>query len=165
MAGRHSKRGKAHKIEIPDLELMPLLNVFISIIPMLLLSAAFVQLAVIPAGLPASAVAAAPAPPADAAPPTSVTLRIRANEWIVESTGFAARSFPRTAGVEAAKDPARGALEAALRAVAAQGGTKPEVRIVPESRTKYEDIIDLMDMARAAGLPDAALADDANGVL
>ena len=76
MAGRHSKRGKGHKVETPDLELMPMLNVFISIIPMLLLSAAFVQLAVIDTGLPASAAAAVPAETKDEAPPPPVTIFI-----------------------------------------------------------------------------------------
>jgi biopolymer transport protein ExbD len=165
MAGRHSKRGKAHKIEIPDLELMPLLNVFISIIPMLLLSAAFVQLAVIPTGLPANAVAAVPASPSDDAPPPAVTIFIHADRWVVESTGFAARSFPRGQAVNGAEAPGRLQLEAALRVLASQGERKPEVRIVPAVRTRYEEIIDLMDMARAAGLPNAALADAVPGAV
>ena len=164
MAGRHSKRGKAHKIETPDLELMPLLNVFISIIPMLLLSAAFVQLAVISTGLPATAVAAAPVEPSDGAPPP-VTIFIRSNEYVVEGTGFPVRSFARAPGGDPAKDPGRLQLEAMLRALAAQHEKQPEVRIVPAVRTRYEEIIDIMDLARAAGLPNAALADAVQGAV
>jgi biopolymer transport protein ExbD len=144
---------------------MPLLNVFISIIPMLLLSAAFVQLAVIPAGLPAAAVAAAAPSPSDDAPAPAVTIYIHAGDWVVEGTGFAARKFPRGQAVDAAHDPGRMQLEAALRVLAAQGDKKPEVRIVPAVRTRYEEIIDIMDMARAAGLPNAALADAVPGAV
>lgn len=166
MAGRHAKRGKGHRVEIPDLELMPMLNVFISIIPMLLLSAAFVQLAVIPTGLPATAAAAAaPAEAGDDAPPPPVTVYIRAGEYVVESAGAANRSFARTPGGAPAKDPGRLQLEAMLRAFGSREGKKPEVRIVPETRTKYEEIIDIMDLARAAGLPNAALADASPGAV
>jgi biopolymer transport protein ExbD len=165
MAGRHSKRGKGHKVETPDLELMPMLNVFISIIPMLLLSAAFVQLAVIPTGLPASAAAATPVEAKDDAPPPPVTIYIRAEDYVVESAGAPPRSIARARESEPGKEPGRLQLEAVLRAIAAQHEKKPEVRIVPSVRTKYEEIIDIMDLARAAGLPDAALADAAPGAV
>ncbi|MCC6348277.1 MAG: biopolymer transporter ExbD [Candidatus Eisenbacteria bacterium] len=166
MAGRHARRGKGHRVETPDLELMPMLNVFISIIPMLLLSAAFVQLAVIPTGLPANAAAVTPPPEAaDDAPPPPVTIWIRSSDYIVEGQGLARRSFARTPGGEGSKDPGRLQLEAALRALGSREGRKPEVRIVPETRTRYEEIIDIMDLARAAGMPNAALADAVPGAV
>jgi len=163
MAGRHSKRGKGHKVETPDLELMPMLNVFISIIPMLLLSAAFVQLAVIDTGLPASAVAAAAPAAPDGDVPAPVTIHVRGGEWIVERAGSPSRAIRRAASVEAPDDPARLQLEALLRSYAGAEGKPPEVRIVPAVTTKYEEIIFLMDLARAAGLPNAALADASTG--
>jgi len=164
MAGRHSKRGKAHKVETPDLELMPMLNVFISIIPMLLLSAAFVQLAVIDTGLPAAAAAAVVTDsPDDARAP--VTIFIRGEQYVVESAGSPSRGIRRGRAVAAADDPGRLQLEAVLRSYAAGDGRKPEVRIVPAVTTKYEEIIFLMDLARAAGLPNAALADADTGAV
>lgn len=159
MAGRHSKRGRGHKVETPDLELMPMLNVFISIIPMLLLSAAFVQLAVIDTGLPATAVAAAAPAESSADAPAPVTVHVRTDEWVVERAGMPARAIRRSASFEAAADPARLQLEALLRSYAGTDGRRPEVRIVPAATTKYEEIIFLMDLSRAAGLPNAALAD------
>lgn len=164
MAGRHSQRGKGHRVETPDLELMPMLNVFISIIPMLLLSAAFVQLAVIDTGLPATAAAAATAEAADDAPPP-VTIHLRAADWVVERAGSPSRAIARSQGVDAADDPGRLQLEALLRSFVAPEGKKPEVRIVPAVTTKYEEIIFIMDLARAAGLPNAALADAAPGAV
>ncbi len=167
MAGRHSKRGKGHKVETPDLELMPMLNVFISIIPMLLLSAAFVQLAVIDTGLPVTAAATTAATPDGAVDdaPAAVTIHLRAADWVVEREGSPSRSIARTGALEAADAPGRLQLEALLRSFATPEGRKPEVRIVPAVTTKYEEIIFIMDLARAAGLPDAALADAAPGVV
>ena len=165
MAGRHSKRGKGHKVETPDLELMPMLNVFISIIPMLLLSAAFVQLAVIDTGLPASAAAAVPAEAKDDAPPPAVTIFIAPTDYLVESAGSAPRAISRGSVAGQTSDSGRMQLESLLRAIAAQTEKKPEVRIVPGARTKYEEIIFLMDLARSVGLPDAALADAEPGAV
>ena len=164
MAGRHSKRGKGHRVETPDLELMPMLNVFISIIPMLLLSAAFVQLGVIDTGLPASAATVVPAEPTPDAP-LPVTIHIRASDYLVESDGSPPRSIPRSSVTGASADPGRLPLEAMLRGIAAQHEKKPEVRIVPAARTRYEEIISVMDLARGAGLPDAVLADAEPGVV
>ena len=47
----------------------------------------------------------------------------------------------------------------ALKGFAASHPEHREVRIVSRSATRYEEIIDVMDMARAAGLPEAALGD------
>lgn len=165
MAGRHSKRGKGQKIETPDLELMPMLNVFISIIPMLLLSAAFVQLAVIDTGLPASAVAATPVESKEDAPPPPVTIHIRANDFVVETAGAPPRSIARASAAEPADDPGRLPLEALLRTIASQHEKKPEVRIVPAVRTRYDEIIFIMDLARSAGMSNAALADAGPGAV
>ncbi len=163
MAGRHEKRGRGHKVETPDLELMPMLNVFISIIPMLLLSAAFVQLSVIDTGLPAPAAAAVADAKPDAAPP--VTIGLHADRVVVESGPFGRREIPRRPGTALKDDPARGQVEALLRAIAGRQEKKPEVQIVPEGHSHYEEIVELMDLARAAGLPNAALADAAPGAV
>ena len=160
MAGRHSKRGKGHRVETPDLELMPMLNVFISIIPMLLLSAAFVQLAVIDTGLPtpAGAPAAVASDPSKAAP-APILVRVHGADWIVENAPGGTRVIPRGRALQAPSDPGRLQLQSLLLQCAAGDGAKPEVRIVPEPGTAYDEIIFLMDLARTAGLPHAALAD------
>lgn len=160
MAGRHAKRGKGHKVETPDLELMPMLNVFISIIPMLLLSAAFVQLAVIDTGLPAPAGApAAVASDPSKAAPAPIVVRVHGADWVIENAPGGTRVIPRGHATQVASDPGRLQLQALLMQCAAGDGAKPEVRIVPEPGTAYDEIIFLMDLARTAGLPNAALAD------
>jgi biopolymer transport protein ExbD len=163
MAGRHEKRGRGHKVETPDLELMPMLNVFISIIPMLLLSAAFVQLSVIDTGLPAPAAAAVAEAAPDAVAPVRIALH--ADRIVIESAPFGRREIARQTGTDFRDDPARGQVEALLRAIAGRLEKKPEVQIVPEVRSRYDEIVELMDLARAAGLPNAALADAAPGAV
>ena len=137
-----------------------MLIVFISIIPLLLLSAAFVQLAVIPTALPASA----EAPPAAIAAEDKLSLSIviQADAYVVQANGATVSTIARpehaAAGDVNAK-AARDQLAAALASIAAQHPDHREVKIVAAPATRYEDIIDVMDVSRAAGLPDAALAD------
>lgn len=134
-----------------------MLNVFIAIIPLLLMSAAFVQVSVIQASLPAEA--AAPVNPTpDVA--LDLTILVRDDAYIVQAEGFPTSTIPRLAGAAGhAGDEARRQLAAVLEQIVQAHPDNREVRIVARPTTHYEDIIDVMDVARAAGLPDAALAD------
>jgi biopolymer transport protein ExbD len=153
--GVRSKRKTFRSRVAAELELMPMLNVFITIIPLLLLSAAFVPVTVIQASLPAGA------PAAQASDgPLELTVAIRDDAFIVEGNGLPARAIPRPASAadSAGVQTARAELGAALQEIAAARPDHREVRIVAEATTRYEVIIDVMDVARAAGLPDVALA-------
>ena len=134
---------------------MPMLNVFIAIIPLLLLSAAFVQVSIIQATLPANAVASTPAPGADE---TDLAIVIRTSAYVVTANDAVVVSIPRGAPA----DSATVRLQDALRTIAAAHPQLHEVRVVAEPTTRYDDIIGVMDAARAAGLPGAALADAAS---
>jgi biopolymer transport protein ExbD len=70
------------------------------------------------------------------------------------------RSFPRSLVAAPQQDPGLVALEDTLRGLAASHAGHREVRIVAETHTRYDEIIEVMDAARAAGLPEAALSDD-----
>lgn len=138
-----------------------MLNVFIAIIPLLLLSAAFVQVAVIQTGLPSGAPAAAAA--AQTTEPLDLAIYIRPQGYILTSNGHVLRAVARTTaaapGAKSAGSPALDELTAALREIAASHAGSREVRIVAEATTRYEEIIGVMDASRAAGLPEAALSD------
>ena len=157
-----SKLRRQRQTEVnQELELMPMLNVFISIIPLLLLSAAFVQLAVIPTALPASAQASATLPVA-ANDKLSLSIVIQSNAYVVEANGATVSTIARpdhAAPGDVNAKAARDQLGAALASIAAQHPSNREVKIVADPATRYEDIIDVMDVSRAAGMPDAALAD------
>jgi biopolymer transport protein ExbD len=151
MRRRRSRRGHAHAPT--ELELMPLLNVFIAIIPLLLLSAAFIQVSVIQATLPGDASAAA-APNEDMA--LDLAVYIRHDVYVVTGRGIETQSVARNAD---SHDAVRTELTEMLRAIASAHPDTRELRIVSEPKTKYEEIIEVMDIARGAGLPETSLTD------
>lgn len=133
------------------------MNVFIVLIPMLLMSAVFMEIRVIEMSQPPAA-ATATSRPAPAS--LELSLRVRGNTYVVTGNGIQPMTFARRSapGQEGALDPMTSELlTRALAQVAAAHPGNREIRIVAESRTRYQEIVSLMDLARAAGLPEAAL--------
>jgi len=145
---RHRRKKRHAQSVHSELELMPMLNVFIAIIPLLLLSAAFVPVTVIKTTLPADG---AVVPVSDA--PLDLAIGIRHDAYVVRVNGAESSTIPRS-GPTAGKE-----LTAALQRIAEAHPGHREVRIDSRSDARYEEIIEVMDAARAAGLPEAALAD------
>jgi biopolymer transport protein ExbD len=152
---RRAKRPRPGGEASTDLELMPMLNVFIAIIPLLLLSAAFVQVSVIQANLPAAEAAAAPATREE---PLDLAIFILPDGYVVRGHGIGAQAIPRSQDAAAAES-SRARLAEVLKAIVAEHPDNREVRIVAQQTTRYEAIIEVMDISRAAGLPEAGLAD------
>ncbi|HTR97633.1 MAG TPA: biopolymer transporter ExbD [Candidatus Acidoferrales bacterium] len=140
-----------------DLELRPLMNVFIVLIPMLLMSAVFMEIRVIEMSLPRRAASVAALP---AAAPLELELHVESGAYVLAGRGVTPASFARkpASARDGAPDATTSAqLESALAAiVAAHPGTR-DIKIVVESPTRYQEIVSLMDLARAAGLPEAGL--------
>lgn len=133
------------------------MNVFIVLIPMLLMSAVFMEIRVIEMSAPASGPAAASAA---AVRPLELALRIRGDAYVLMGDGLAPVSFARSAacrsGVLDADTSRR--LTDALAQIVASHPQNHEIRIIAESQTRYQELVSLMDLARSAGLPEAALA-------
>ncbi len=155
MTARGRRRRKDLTVRT-DLKLMPLMNIIIALIPMLLLSAVFLEVKVIETSLPrdadASAAAAAPT-----TPPLDLAVHVRKHAYVVEGQGVEPRVLPRRAGTAPPDSATMEQLTHVLRALAATHPGTTEVRIVADSRTHYQEIVTLMDAARAAGLNNAAL--------
>ncbi len=151
----HSRRARKALTVNTDLKLMPLMNIIIALIPMLLLSAVFLEVKVIETSLPrdAGAEAAAASPKL---PPLDLAVHVRRAAYIVEGQGLEPRVLPRR-GTGLPDSTTMLQLTEILRAGAATRPGTVEVRIVAEARTHYQEIVSLMDAARAAGLPNAAL--------
>ena len=132
---------------------MPMINVFMAIIPMLLLSAAFVPVTVIETTLPMGA----PAAETRTEAPLDLAIEIHPQGYLVRVNGEPTQAIPRSGDGTAARDQ----LGATLRDIAAAHAGHREVRIVSQATTRYEEIVEVMDVSRAAGLPEAALADAA----
>jgi biopolymer transport protein ExbD len=144
---RHRRKHRHAKSVHTELEIMPMLNVFIAIIPLLLLSAAFVPVTVIKTTLPADG---AVVPVSDA--PLDLAIAIRPDAYVVQVNGSESNTIARS-GADANQQ-----LTAALQQIATAHPGHREVRIDSRADTRYEEIIQVMDAARAAGLPEAALA-------
>lgn len=140
-----------------DLKLMPLMNIIIALIPMLLLSAVFLEVKVIETTLPRDTDAAAAEAKAASEPPLDLAVHVRPNAYVIEGHGLEPLVVPRTAASTAPDSLTSLRLTQMLRGVVAQHPGTHDVRIVAEARTRYQEVIGLMDVARAAGLVNAAL--------
>jgi biopolymer transport protein ExbD len=125
------------------------MNLFVALIPMLLISAVFLNVTVIDMKTAAPGETAA-IPDED----VSLSVAILDDAWVIEGRGLDRRSVAR--GSEDALDE----LQMALAVVVAAYPLNENVTIVSQDDTRYTDIIDVMDTARAAGLPGAALLGD-----
>jgi biopolymer transport protein ExbD len=132
------------------------MNVFIVLIPMLLMSAVFMEIRVIEMSQSHAGQVAASTPAPKA---LELSLRIRGDAYVVVGEGLAPESFARTAASRTgALDAGTSrALTDALARIVASHPENHEIRIVAESATHYQELVSLMDLARAAGLPEAAL--------
>jgi biopolymer transport protein ExbD len=130
-----------------ELDLLPMMNVFIVLIPMLLTSAVFLKVTVIDTNVPS----ANAAPAADANGTLSLAITIKDDYFVVEGKGIESRVIARTDTDATAK------LAAALADVALAHPDNQDVIIISQPKTRYQDIISVMDVARASGLPAASL--------
>ncbi len=132
------------------------MNVFIVLIPMLLMSAVFMEIRVIEMTLPRT-VLASEHPPVE---PFHVAIRIRASDYVVETNDIPILTIPRqaSAGIPAAPgETSWNQLSRALATIVTAHPENQEVRIIAEATTRYKEIVAVMDLARAAGLPQVAL--------
>ena len=139
-----------------DLDIMPLMNLFVAMIPMLLISAVFLNVTVIDMQSPPEGLSADQAARTDE--PLHLAVTIREKFYVVEGNRLAKVVIDRSAaGPE-------DALTAALQSVVASHPDNRDVMIISEAATRYDDIIAVMDLTRAAGLPSASLLGaDRNG--
>lgn len=141
----YARRSSRHVVD-GNLELMPLMNVFVALIPMLLLSAVFIKLAVIDLSAPPAAESAA----AEVSP-LALAVTIKDGYFVVEGDRIQARVIARTA-----KDAER-QLSDALAEIASQYPANHDIMIISQANTRYEDIVTVMDISRDAGLPGVSL--------
>ncbi len=127
-----------------DLDTMPLMNLFVALIPMLLVSAVFLNVTVIDMD--------APPPDAAAAAPEGAPLEIAVTNarYVVRGGGGPTTAIPRD-------DEAAAALAAALAQAAERRPERRDVTVVSQADTRYDEIIAVMDIAREAGLPGVSL--------
>jgi biopolymer transport protein ExbD len=141
------KRRSVRAVVQDELEVLPLMNLFVVLIPMLLLSAVFLEMSVIRMGLPSDE--------SDDSPPRerlSLSVSIRDDAWVVKGRRLDTVVIDRTA------DDADTRLRAALSSVSERFPEDHDVVVRPAERTRYEDIVSVMDASRESGFPGVSLA-------
>jgi biopolymer transport protein ExbD len=141
------RRGYRQLVE-GDLDIMPLMNLFVVLIPMLLLSAVFVEINAIDMDLPTSADAA----PSSQGEPLDLAIRLEPQRYVVEG-----RRLP-TRTVERGDPEAVSELRALLASIREANPEERAVRIESPDHTRYQDLVRVMDVARSTGLDAIALA-------
>ena len=145
---RTSTRRRYRDIIENDLEIMPLMNLFVALIPMLLISAVFLNVTVIDMKAPSEATEA---DGGDKKENLALAVTIKDDYFVVEGRRISKRVISR------ADEDAEIQLAGALANVVAQYPDNRDVMIISQPQTLYTDIISVMDVSRDSGLPSVSL--------
>lgn len=141
------RRGYRQLIEA-DLDIMPLMNLFVVLIPMLLLSAVFVEMSSIDMNLPGTD----PEASSEAPEGLDLAVRLQADRYVVSGRRLSAQIIERK---EADADDR---LAAVLQSIRERHPREQSLRIESPDAARYQDIVTVMDISRAAGLAAISLA-------
>jgi biopolymer transport protein ExbD len=123
------------------------MNLFVAMIPMLLISAVFLNVTVIDMKAPPDAVDSRGSHKENIA----LAITIKDNYFVVEGHGIDKRVIVRS-DVDADAQ-----LADALAAIASEHPDNQDVIIISQPHTRYSDIIAVMDISRENGLPSVSL--------
>jgi len=146
---RTSTRRKYRDIIENDLEIMPLMNLFVAMIPMLLISAVFLNVTVIDMKAPPEA--ADRDASGDKRESLALAVTIKDEHFVVEGRQIRKRVIVRS------DEDADGRLADALADVVARHPDNQDVMIISQPHTQYGDIIAVMDICRESRLPSVSL--------
>jgi len=144
---RRGRKSKHRRQLEQDLEILPLMNLFVVLIPMLLLSAVFLEITVIRMDLPSDD--ARPDPPREA---LGLSVSILPEAWVVKGRRLETTRLDRTG------DGAEAELARLLAGISEAHPDDQAVVIRSEESTHYDDIVAVMDVSREAGLASISLA-------
>ena len=143
---RKNTRRRYREIIQNDLEIMPLMNLFVAMIPMLLISAVFLNVTVIDMKAPADAESSG-----EKKNNLSLAITIKDEFFVVEGRGISKSVIARI------DDDADAQLATALAGVVSQHPDNSDVIVISQPHTSYGDIVAVMDISREAGLPGVSL--------
>jgi len=144
-----SSRRRYREIIESDLEIMPLMNLFVALIPMLLISAVFLNVTVIDMQMPGDATDQSAKNLSKE--PLLLAVTIKDQHYVVEGRKLRKRVVAR--GDEGADDK----LASVLADIKGSHPKNEEIIIISQPKTRYDDIVAVMDISREAGMPLASL--------
>ncbi|MEE4311193.1 MAG: biopolymer transporter ExbD [candidate division KSB1 bacterium] len=136
-----------------DVNIIPVMNIFLLLIPFLLLTAAFVKIAVLEISLPSLGRGAAAQEEIKQKNLILVILSIKEKGFQVKSPGFKFDPLNKI-GTQYNYNE----LKNQLKQIKTRHGHAEDIIISPESKVKYDIIIKTMDQCRDAGFPNVSLA-------
>jgi biopolymer transport protein ExbD len=161
MAFRPSKRkdkALSSLVEAGDIDVTPLMNMMVILIPFLISMAVFTEVASINFSLPpAMSEAGGPGnepPPADEAEKLDISIAITDQGFTLAGTGQVLPPIPKTA--DGKFDLA--ALNQTLRSVKMRYPNQEDIVLIIEQEIFYEDIVSVMDICREAQFPNIGLS-------
>ena len=132
------------------MNITPVMNIFLILVPFLLLTAVFVKIAILEFSLPSTETRAAGEQPAKA---VVTVLAITESGFEVKTEGA---KFPRIDRQDGAYDFK--ALVETLRKVKAKHSESEDIIIAPQASVKYQTIISVMDRCRENGFPNISIS-------
>ena len=140
------RRGYRQLVET-DIDIMPLMNLFVVLIPMLLLSAVFVEISTIDMDLPSADSEVSDAPRES----LELAVRVEAERYVVEGKRMKRQVIDR------GSEDADARLAEVLASIHERNPKENDLRVVSQRATRYQEIITVMDISRDAGLGTVSL--------
>lgn len=136
-----------------ELQLTPIMNVFLIIIPFLLMTASFVQMAILELNLPSLGSRRSQASQEERKSVTINLLMIKEAGFELKSPDLHFNLIPRQGDQYSING-----LKAELVRIKEKHQESEDIIIQPESTIKYELIIHVMDTCREAGFPNISIS-------
>lgn len=158
MAFRPSKRkdkALSSLLEAEDIDVTPLMNMMVILIPFLISMAVFTQIASVAFSLPpALAEGSGPAAPTpEEANRLDISIAITDQGFTIAGTGQVMPPIPKRDNLYDLE-----ALNRVLRAIKMQYPSQEDIVLIIEPEIYYEDIISVMDICRDAQFPNIGLS-------
>jgi biopolymer transport protein ExbD len=160
MAFRPSKRkdkALSRLLESEDIDVTPLMNMMVILIPFLISMAVFTEVASINFSLPPAMAEGGPGdepPPADEAEKLDISIAITSQGFTIAGTGQVLPPIPKTA--DGKYDLT--ALNQTLRSVKMHYPNQEDIVLIIEQEIFYEDIVSVMDICRESQFPNIGLS-------
>jgi biopolymer transport protein ExbD len=136
-----------------DIDVKPILNVLIILIPFLVSVAVYTNLAVIDMSLPPNVTAAAGAGAANEKPKLKITVVVAQSFCAITLGELLLDSIPRAGG-----DYAYDTLASRLSARRAAADVKDEVIVAPRDKIQFKYVVRIMDACKKTGFEKVSLA-------
>lgn len=147
------------KKEVPEINLIPVMNLFVTLIPFLLLGAAFYHVGVIPASLPTAG--GGGEAPEEVEVKVTVNLQLGNDE--IQLTTESPQLDPEKLAEMSARiawggDPEKlDALSAALNRIKVQYQKSDTVVLLPEANVEYQAVVQVLDASRELSVTEGSV--------